>query len=122
MKGPMSQSQLTSRDTHGRRRAPWPRYLNALLGAWLFISTFLWHHTANAMSNTWIVGFMMAFTAVVALSTPAVRWFNTVLAVWLAFTTLAMSGIRPITGWNNMIVALVVFVLSVIPSPAERRV
>jgi hypothetical protein len=122
MKSPSARSQAKPRDTDADRRAPWPTYLNGLLGAWLFTSTFLWQHTANAMSNTWIVGFLMAFTAVVAVNTPAARWFNTVLAVWLALSTLAMSDIRPVTSWNNMIVAVVAFALSVLPSPNERRV
>lgn len=122
MSCPISESQPGSRDTRGRPRAPWARYLNALLGAWLFSSTYLWQHTANARSNTWIVGFLMAFTAVVALDTPAVRWFNTALAVWLALSTLAMSDIRPTTVWNNLIVAVVALVVSVIPNPGERRV
>ncbi len=122
MKSPSSQSQPKPRETDADRRAPWPTYLNGVLGAWLFTSTFVWQHNHNAMSNTWIVGFLMAFTAVVAANAPAVRWFNTVLAVWLALSTLAMSDIRPATYWNNMIVAVVAFVLSVLPSPNERRV
>lgn len=119
--GPSSQTQPRSGGIYGGTLARWPRYLNGLLGAWLFTSTFLWQHTANARSNTWIVGFLMAFTAVVALNTPAVRWFNTFLAVWLALSTLVMTDIRPTTFWNNMIVAVLAFMLSVIRSPGERR-
>lgn len=121
MTSPISQPNPSSRASYINPAPPWPRYLNALVGLWLFLSTFLWAHTSSARSNTWIVGLMMAGAALWAASAPAVRWFNTALAVWLGLSTFAMSDIRPQTFYNNVIVAIVAFALSLMPNPEERR-
>src|SRR4051812_39923228 len=99
----------------------WARYLNALAGTWLLSSAFLWHHASSSKPNTWAVGLLMAIAALWAISAPAIRWFNTVLAVWLALSTLAMTDIRPLTFYNNLIVAVVAFALSLVPPAREHR-
>ncbi len=94
----------------------WPRYLNALIAAWLFVSAFAWTHTMELRQDTWIVGLLMFIAALAAVAAPAFRWVNTVLAVWLFISTLALPHTMPATMWNNIIVSIVVFVLSLIPS------
>lgn len=113
---PLSRGQFA-----GPRPIPWPRFLNAALGAWLSLSAFLWFHADSSRTNTWVVGLLMVGAGLWAASAPAVRWFNTVLAVWLALTTLAMVEIRPGTFWNNLVMAIAAFAVSLIPSPSERR-
>lgn len=102
-----------------RGTPPWPRYLNALLGGWLFISALLWSHQSNAMTNSWVVGALMVVSALWALTSPPVRWSNTALATWLGIATLAFIDTRPMTFWNNLIVAAAVFVISLVPSRPE---
>jgi hypothetical protein len=121
MTSPISEPNPSSRASHLYPAPPWPRYANALVGAWLLLSTFLWTHTPSARSNTWIVGLMMTIAALWAVSAPAVRWFNTALAVWLGLSTFAMPDIRPQTFYNNLLVAMVAFILSLMPSPEERH-
>lgn len=92
------------------------RYLNVLIGAWLFISAFAWRHPVHLRQDSWIVGFLIFVTALIAIGAPAFRWVNTVLALWLFFSTLAFRHTSSATLWNNLIIAVVVFLLSLVPS------
>lgn len=94
----------------------WPRYLNAIIAVWLFISAFVWRHTPALRTDTWIVAVLMFCVAVGSLGSPRARFANTVLAVWLFFSTIFMTGARAGTLWNNIIVAIVVFALSLVPT------
>ncbi len=100
----------------------WPRWLNLLLGVWLFISAFVWPHTVASQTNTWILGVLIAAVALAAiLYRPQIRYANTVLAVYLFISTLLFPHVSQATPWNNAIVAVVVFVLSLIPGGMTSR-
>ncbi len=91
------------------------RWLNLALGIWLFISAFIWQHTLAAQTNTWILGVIIALAALLAIVwMPTFRWVNTAAAVWLFFSTLAIVHMHSGTVWNNLIVAVVVFVISLV--------
>lgn len=98
----------------------WPRWVNLVLGAWLFISAFIWPHTASSQANTWIVGALMAGAAIWAMFAPPVRWVNTVLAIWLFISTFFIPHVTTGTVWNNAIVAILVFLVSLVPSGVSR--
>jgi hypothetical protein len=93
----------------------WPGWVPIALGAWLFLSTFLWPHGTGPAANTWIVGLLIVIASVLALRMPWMRWVDTALAIWLFLSTLAMSGATRGTLWNNLIVAALVFVASLVP-------
>lgn len=95
----------------------WPRWVNFLIGIWLIISAFVWPHTAGARANTWILGALIAIASIWAVFTPGARFLNTIFAIWLFFATLVIYHASSATVWNNVIAAVVVFVLSLIPSP-----
>lgn len=94
----------------------WARWVNAILGVWLFISAFVWPHTGPAQTNTWICGVLAFVFALGAMAAPGIRWLNTLLAIWLFFATWAIYHLTAGTLWNNMIVAVVIFCLSFVPS------
>lgn len=98
----------------------WPRWVNLLIGIWLIISAFAWYHTAGAQTNTWIVGALIAIASIWAMFAPSARFLNTIFAIWLFFATLVIHHGSTATVWNNLIAAVVVFVLSLIPSPPTR--
>jgi len=93
----------------------WPRGVNIVLGAWLFISAFVWPHTDSSATNTWIVGLLIVVGAIIALYVPWVRWVHAVLAVWLFLSTLVFPHVDAGTMWNNTIVAILVFLLALVP-------
>lgn len=108
---PRPNVQLTTRPP-----GPWPRILNAVVGGWLFISAFAWPHSTASQANSWLVGAAVVITSLVALVYPALRRFNTALAIWLATSTLAFPHAGPATTWNNLVIALVVFLVSLVPT------
>lgn len=102
------------------RSGIWARVINLLVGAWIFISAFVWPHTRGEMTDTWILGGLIFLGAIGAMVEPRVRFFNTLCAVWLFIATLVIAHETPGTVWNNCIAAIVVFVLSLIPSSAQH--
>jgi hypothetical protein len=93
----------------------WPRWSPIALGAWLFVSAFLWPHGTSAAVNSWIVGLLIVIASLIALRMPWMRWVDTALAVWLFLSTLAMPSATGGTLWNNLIVAMLVFLASLVP-------
>ncbi len=99
----------------------WARILNLLLGIWLFISAFVWPHTIAQRTNTWILGVLCVIFAIIAMTaSPAVRWLNTALAIWLFISVWALPHQNLATMWNNALVAICVFILSLVPGRGER--
>lgn len=92
------------------------RIVNLLLGVWLFISAFVWPHTHAQMTNTWILGVLTVIFALVAMRVPKVRYLNSLLSVWLFISAFALHRLNNGTAWNNAILAIVIFFLSLVPS------
>lgn len=106
----------------GLQQGGWARLVNLALGIWLFISAFLWPHSAASRTNTWIVGLLAAAFSVWGMWMPVARFLNTALAVWLFFSTLAIFHLSSGTLWNNLIVALGLFIFSLVPGGSTRGV
>ena len=102
-----------------RRGGEIARGLNILLGVWLFISAFLWMHAPAQRTNSWIVAVLAVIFAAVALSMPPARWLNTALSIWLFISCWALPHQNVGTQWNNALVAIAMFVISLVPSQGE---
>jgi hypothetical protein len=98
----------------------WARYLNILIGIWLFISAFAWQHSVAARTNSWICGVLAVLFAAMALAYPAVRWLNTILGIWLIVAGGALHHVASGTQWNNIIIGAVILLVSLVPSKASR--
>jgi hypothetical protein len=94
------------------------RYANIVLGTWLFLSAFLWPHSYAQVTNTWVVGLLVVALAVVSLRVPQARYMNAILAVWLFLSAFALPTLRMATVWNNALVAIAVFFVSMLPGYA----
>jgi hypothetical protein len=99
----------------GQTTASWSSAINLLIGIWLFMSAFIWPHTTGQMTNTWIIGVLIALASAWAMYAPDARYLDTIFAVWLFISTFVIAHPTPATMWNNAIAAIVVFVLSLIP-------
>lgn len=98
-----------------------PRVLNLILGVWLFISAFLWAHSQAQMTNTWILGVLAVIFALVSMyAAPQARYLNTILAIWLFISAWALPRVSVGTVWNNVIVAILMFIFSLMPSARTR--
>lgn len=100
----------------------WPRALNVILGIWLFISAFVWPHTSAQMTNTWILGVLAVVFALIAwFAAPPARFLNTLLAIWLFISAWALPRVSVGTVWNNVIVAILLFIFSLVPGATPTR-
>jgi hypothetical protein len=106
----------TSRWSGGGKTA---RIINALLGVWLFISAFVLPRTESARTNTWLLGVLIAGFAIASLFVPMLRWVVTACSVWLFFSTLVIHHASAAARSNNLIVAVIVFCLSLVPNVME---
>ena len=97
--------------------SPTARFVNVLLGVWLFISAFLWPHTQAQLTNTWVLGVVCVIVAMLAMSIPALRYVNTALAIWLFISAFALPTQSQGTLWNNVLVAIRIFIASLISGP-----
>jgi hypothetical protein len=104
------------------------RTLNFILGGWLFASAFLWTHTPADRVSCWTVGLGVVVFAAAAMTVPPARWVNSALAVWLFVSAFALPHLHAGTRWNEVLVALFVFFLSIVPTqvdtgglPGEQR-
>jgi hypothetical protein len=91
------------------------RAVNAILGLWLFLSTFLWSHSRLEALDAWIVGIAVVTLAVVGISRLKwPRYVNAILGAWLILTAILMRSSLAATRWNSLIVGfgLVLFGLS----------
>ncbi len=91
------------------------RIIAVVLGVWLFVSAFLWPHSYAQMTNTWIVGVLCVAFALIAMRVPEVRYLNTIRAVWLFISVWALPTINTGTMWNNALVAIAIFIVSLAP-------
>jgi len=92
------------------------RTVNVVVGIWLFISAFIWRHTGSEFTNTWICGVLAVIFAFLAMGQPQFRYLNTALGIYLFISTLAFPHASTGTMWSNLISAIVIFLVSLMPS------
>jgi hypothetical protein len=90
--------------------------VNLALGVWLFISAFAWPHAQAQLTNTWILGVLCVIFAIVAMAVPAARYLNTALSIWLFVSAWVLPSLNTATLWNNVLVAIAIFIVSLVPS------
>ncbi|HUJ63272.1 MAG TPA: hypothetical protein VLX92_32460 [Kofleriaceae bacterium] len=94
------------------------RWVNLVLGVWLFISAFIWPHSLGEQTDTWILGLLIFCASIAAMFVPMIRFANTLFAIWLFFATVVIAHSQPGTLWNNCIAAIIVFLMSLVPTGA----
>ena len=96
------------------------RTINIVLGAWLFLSAFLWFHSGAQFTNTWIVGLATAGIAIAGLWAAQARWLNVGLAAWLIVSNWVLPTTSA-TGWNNFLVGIAILVIAFLPATAAEE-
>jgi hypothetical protein len=94
------------------------RPVSIVLGIWLFISAFIWQHTSAQLTNTWICGLLCVAFSLIATRALNARYLNTVLAVWLFISAFALPTLLVGTVWNNALVAVAIFIVSLMEEPS----
>jgi hypothetical protein len=80
------------------------RATNAVIGLWMFVSTFFWFHTRFQRLNAWVVG-ILAMSAALAVGRGRGwgRSLNALLGAWLIISGLLPLGQRPSIVWNQVV-------------------
>jgi hypothetical protein len=97
------------------------RTLNLIVALWLFVSAFAWPRTAPSFTNAWVVGLLAAVFAVVGMTRAKARFANTALSAWLLVSAFVLPQRSPIARWNDVAVAGVMLLLSLVPGTMYRR-
>jgi hypothetical protein len=99
----------------------WKRVAILGLSGWVLFSGNAWPHTPASRFNNAVVGAGLLFFGALSIRREWARYVTLALGIWLfAFTALGSRG-SPITFWNNAMVALAVFILSLAGGESQRR-
>jgi hypothetical protein len=93
-----------------------PRLASVTLGLWLVLTAFVWPHSPGSRANTWLLGLVIASIAAVGTPSLTVRAISTVPAVWLFLSSFWIAHVTESTRWNSAIVAVLVLILSWVPT------
>lgn len=86
------------------------------MGVWLQASAFAWPHTDASRISAWLPGLLISVVATLSMGSPPLRWLNTFLSLWLLLWTFASASSEPASYGNGVVCAILVFLLSTIPS------
>lgn len=96
------------------------RIFNALVGIWLFATSFMWPHTAAQKTVTIVAAVLTFVLAILASLTPVARYLNACVALLLfVASTIALPTLQLATLLNNTIVAIVILIVSLVDSGPE---
>ena len=99
-----------------------PALVNAVLGLWLFLSAVLWPHSRAQLVNALLTGAVIGVASLASARTPRARYVATAAATWLLVSSWVFPMGSMSTFWNNLLVAFVVFFLSLVaPAPVSSR-
>jgi hypothetical protein len=103
-------------DERASLKNAWPRYINLLLGVWLFASAFLWPHSGDAAAASWIMGASIAMNAFAAIWAPPARYFNALLGLLSLAWHITAASNQTATLVHGAVVSGLVILLSLVPT------
>jgi hypothetical protein len=95
------------------------RVVSAALGVWLAISGWLLEQSLYARFDSYFVGAAIMAFAINGFWFRRARYFDTVLAVWLALSTGWVFHRTGVAKWNAYGIAVLVFLISFMPTRLE---
>jgi hypothetical protein len=98
------------------------RIVSLVLGAWLFISAFLWHHSSAQFANAWIMGALVVLFSFMANRFAQARYATAGIGAWLFVSSFFLPRATTATSWNHVLVGLALIMTSLMSeAPALRR-
>jgi hypothetical protein len=99
----------------------WKRVFIVMLAVWLIFSTFAWPHRDAHLANTLLVGAGLVIFGALSTAYGWARVVTLALSIWLLLFVILVKPLEAFTFWNNAMVALFVFVLSLLESNRVSR-
>jgi len=100
----------------------WKRVAIVMLSVWVLFSGNMWPHTRANQINNAAVGAALFHFGVISINHEWARWVTLALGLWLFAFTIFISGGNAVTYWNNAMIALAVFILSLVGGTRKRVV
>ena len=98
------------------------RIFTVLVGTWLFLSAFAWPHTTPQGMTALVCGALTVILSLASMYVPGLRYLLAVVAVMLFVTSLATANHFDRTFWHNSIMAIAIFVGSLVAhNPAGAK-
>jgi hypothetical protein len=100
----------------------WAHYAAALVGAWFFMSSVVWHDGMAVGSLDWILALLVMGAAVVALRHAKRHWFISGLGALILVLSFALPHASGLTAWNERVVGTLLILLGLVAGgelPAE---
>ena len=98
----------------------WKRLTVVVLSSWVLFSGIIWHNSLANRVNTTIVAIGLLIFGALSFTYDWARHVTLGLAVWLFAFSALFGRASPGTFWNNAMVAVVVFVLSLVGGEHRR--
>jgi hypothetical protein len=92
-----------------------------ILAAWVLFSANAWPHSPANRVNAAVVGAGLLYFGALSIRHEWARFATLAFGIWLFAFTVLSGGDSAITYWNNAMVALVVFILSVVGGEGQLR-
>lgn len=92
------------------------RTLGLILSLWLFVSAFAFPRPPASMTSAWVVGLLAAVSSVVGMQAARARFVATALSA-----AFVLPRRTPVAFWNDVAVAALMLVLSLVPGTMYRR-
>jgi len=96
-------------EEHAKSTAKGIGITNLVLGIWLILSPFLFSYSSSAMTDSIILGAIIAILAIIRLSAPAQTWacwLSGIAGLWLIIAPFIIGPIESTVLWNQIIVGL----------------
>jgi hypothetical protein len=100
----------------------WKRVAIIVLSVWVLFSGNAWGHSRPNQINNAVVGAGLFLFGAISMKHEWARYVTLALGVWLFVFTAFISGSGPVTFWNDAMIALAVFVLSLVGGERHRVV
>lgn len=95
------------------------RIASGVIGAWIYMSAFLWKHTFAHFMNAWVLGVVAMMTAAAAYLDPRFRRVNTAIGVWMVASAFLLPHAAMATVWSNVASGAALALVSFLPGMAD---
>ena len=100
----------------------WKRVAVVVLSIWVLFSVNAWPHSRPEQINSAAVGAGLFFFGAISIRHEWARYVTLALGLWLFVFSAFISHGNGTTFWNNAMVALAVFILSLVGGERHRVV
>jgi len=100
----------------------WKRVAVVVLSVWVLFSGVAWAHNRPNQINSAAVGAGLLFFGALSMRQEWARYVTLALGLWLFAFTAFISGDNAVTFWNDAMIGLAVFILSLVGGERHRVV